>query len=92
MDDRVQRGRRSAEEDLGVSRAMPLRPRARNAKPLPGEQAAQVPALLRAGQVAAGAQDLRAMLRRDGIRRRRQVRPKRGCRPVGGLRPSILRA
>ena len=33
------------------------------------EQPAQVPALLRAGQVAAGAQDLRAMLRRDGIRR-----------------------
>jgi hypothetical protein len=53
------------------------------------EQAAEVPALLRAGQVAAGAQDLRAMLRRDGIRRPRQVRPKRGCRPGPALLHSL---
>ena len=36
--------------------------------------------------VAARSRDLRAMLRRDGIRRRHQVRPKRGSRPVAGLR------
>jgi hypothetical protein len=43
------------------------------------ERAATMLALLRFGAVAARSPDLRAMLRRDGIRRGHRVRPKRGA-------------